>query len=496
MLTARAAVLFATALWAVIAAAVAASAAGLPFVTRNGSTILELGKPFRFSSFNIPNLHYLEDRGSPRTFPTAQEQQDALRSIAQIGGRVTRMYVLSVATTSDTGSYVHIAAGSNGNPPKNAAPLGWVPIPQVNSSSVQLYANEELFVALDHAFANCWRPWHRWEWWGGITQFAQLYGGSMDDFFKKQEIIDGFLSVVRYVLNRKNTVNGLLYKEDGTCFAWETGNELFTSSNGPVPASWTTTVAKYIKSIDSNHLVLDGQYGLHGWDSASIASPYIDIFSNHYYADDYAKSASTDTAFFGARNKAFIIGEFGLASFDKLNSLVSTFDTLVNATGLLIWSLRYHARDGGFYTHSEGSPYSSYHWPGFAASSDGLFPADELKVVAMMHQSALKYTPQTKYLTEPPFPVPVLFNLTKSGSNLQLRWMGSSGAANYTVERSNSSAAGPWTVVSSAALDSKTYGSTLFQDAIPSAAKALWYRVSGVNQYGTSGPSNVISIAL
>ncbi|KAI9360050.1 glycoside hydrolase superfamily [Zopfochytrium polystomum] len=471
-----------------------ATASALPFLTRSGSSVLdEHGKQFRFTSFNVPNLHYLEAKQS-------------IATPQKIGGRVTRTYVISVATKDDNGSYVHVAAGTNGNPPLNSAPLGWKPIPQVTPSSVQLYANEELFVALDQAFAIAGElgvrlilPFiDRWQWWGGVKEFASLYGGSFDDFFRNQEIIDGYLSVVRYILNRRNTVTGIQYKDDGAVFAWETGNELTTSDFKPVPGNWTTAVAKFVKEIDQNHLLLDGQYGLYGWDPISVDSPLVDIFSNHYYdnGQSYAGRAINDTAYFSSKGKAFIIGEFGLASFDKLSGLVSTFETLQNATGCMIWSLRYHARDGGFYTHSEGAPFSSYHWPGFPTTADGTFPPDEQKIVNMMHESAQKLSPRTPYMEERPVPAPYLTLNITSNAYVELRWTGSTGAASYVVERTDSSSYGRWSVLNSTILDNKGYGAALYVDSVNVTGKELLYRVTGVNKHGDSGPSNVAKLTL
>jgi endo-1,4-beta-mannosidase len=59
---------------------------------------------------------------------------------------------------------------------------------------------------------------------------------------------------VSFVLNRRNTYTGTLYKDDKAILAWETGNELYC------PYSWTKQIAAHIKSLDSNHLVWDGFY--------------------------------------------------------------------------------------------------------------------------------------------------------------------------------------------------------------------------------------------
>jgi hypothetical protein len=51
--------------------------------------------------------------------------------------------------------------------------------------------------------------------------------------------------------------------------AWETGNEL------QPPANWTGAIAAFIKSIDSNHLVLDGTYGIN---AEALPLPDVDLY--------------------------------------------------------------------------------------------------------------------------------------------------------------------------------------------------------------------------
>lgn len=80
------------------------------------------------------------------------------------------------------------------------------------------------------------------------------------------------------VLNRTNTVNGRLYKDDDTIFSWELGNELrydlFTSEGGTqntaastdiiAVKNWIIDVSTYIKSQDPNHMVNYGDCA-HTW---------------------------------------------------------------------------------------------------------------------------------------------------------------------------------------------------------------------------------------
>ncbi|MBC8095165.1 MAG: hypothetical protein H7Y43_05085, partial [Akkermansiaceae bacterium] len=86
------------------------------FITAKGDQLFEGKEPYRFMSFNIPNLTYTEDdmrfdQLNPFRLPTVYEIDDALATIKQMGGRVARTYVLSVAKTNDlSGTPRHILA--------------------------------------------------------------------------------------------------------------------------------------------------------------------------------------------------------------------------------------------------------------------------------------------------------------------------------------------------------------------------------------------------
>ena len=85
---------------------VAAPPAADEFVIRQGDQLTLSGRPFRFLSWNIPNLHYIEDdmrfsHQMPFRWPDEFEIRDALESVRQMGGTVVRTYVLSVRKEDD-----------------------------------------------------------------------------------------------------------------------------------------------------------------------------------------------------------------------------------------------------------------------------------------------------------------------------------------------------------------------------------------------------------
>jgi hypothetical protein len=99
--------------------------------------------------------------------------------------------------------------------------------------------------------------------------------------------------------------------------AWETGNELGGWDEKPPPADWTIQMAKKVKSISPNALVMDGTMGgLNGgsrYQYDALNSPFVDMFSNHYYygGSDYDRIKKDTKQIAEYSNKVFILGEFG-----------------------------------------------------------------------------------------------------------------------------------------------------------------------------------------
>jgi endo-1,4-beta-mannosidase len=209
------------------------------FITRAGDRLMEGGKEFRFVSFNVPNLHLVEDNLSfeeknPWRLPDEFEITDTLETIRQLGGKVVRTYVISVRRASDEPE-----------------------IPRHITGPGQY--NEEAFRALDKVLAQAAARGIRviiplvdqWMWWGGIGEYAAFRGKRAQDFWTDPELLEDFKRTISFVINRKNTLTGTLYRDDKAILAWETGNELAN------PYSWSREIAAYIKSLDSNHLVLE-----------------------------------------------------------------------------------------------------------------------------------------------------------------------------------------------------------------------------------------------
>jgi mannan endo-1,4-beta-mannosidase len=148
---------------------------------------------------------------------------------------------------------------------------------------------------------------------GGVPQYLKWLGYADDrtghDLFYSDSRFQAFYkNWASHVLNHTNCYTGVAYKNDPTVLAWELMNE--ASIYGPNEAvvwNWYSMMARYIKSIDTNHLVADGGTGFFnrgtskygGTGSAYkdkedfvktlVSCPGVDIFTFHCYPqyDDY-----------------------------------------------------------------------------------------------------------------------------------------------------------------------------------------------------------------
>jgi mannan endo-1,4-beta-mannosidase len=194
--------------------------------------------------------------------------------------------------------------------------------------------------------------------------------------------------------------------------------------------------------------------------------------------------------------KPLIIDEFGLGSVATVEALMKTIREEQIAGGLL-WGVRGHRRDGGFFYHNEGgTPINSYHWPGFAAGQ----AYDERRLLDLLRVEAFAIRGAVPSPVPPPSPAPVLLALGDG-----LTWRGSTGAATYTVERAER-ADGPWTVLAVGLSDSVVFDvkaledskvadpSLLYVDETAPRGKPYFYRVKGANASGETPYSEPVAL--
>jgi hypothetical protein len=436
------------------------------FIRRDGDALKDGDREFRFLSFNIPNLHYVEDDmrfecSMPFRLPDQFEIDDALGTLAQMGGQVVRTYTLAVKKAGDPADQPRYILGPG-------------------------QFNEEAFAALDRVIAAAHR--HRirlilpfidqWSWWGGTAELAAFRGKKAEEVWTDPQLIQDFKDIVTYVLNRRNTVTGVVYRDDKAILAWETGNELKS------PAAWVSQIAAHIKSLDSNHLVLDGTQREVLLQS-SLDDANIDFVTTHHYEKDPRAMIAhvRQSARMARGKKPYFLGEFGFLTTD---AMCAVMDAAMEEklAGALLWSLRCRSRDGGFYWHHEphgGDHFKAYHWPGFPVSEK----YDERGLMRLVRERAFSI----QGATPPPLPKPAAPKLLSVSEGAQMSWQGSVGAECYDVQRAEASQ-GPWTTVGIGICEAQVQYRPLFADESVRPGGQYFYRVIARNSVGCSEPSN------
>ena len=422
---------------------------------------------YRFMSFNIPNLHMIEDQMpfdeiQAWRLPDTYELRDAFASIQQLGGQVVRTYVITVQRPDDLPQT-----------PKHVLGPGVFNEAAFRSLDTLMALASEYGVRVILPFVD------NWPWMGGRAEYAGFRGLNKDAFWSDPLLIADFKLTIDYLINRVNTVTGLPYREDKALLAWETGNELSSTPE------WVAEIAAYIKQLDSNHLVIDGYHSNLLRDS-SLDDPNIDLVTTHHYERDPSVMVQhiMDNQNRAQGRKPYFIGEFGFISTSGLEAAMNTI-IASGAAGGLTWSLRFHSRDGGFYWHSEGlglGLYKAFHWPGFASGAD----YDETQVFKLIRQKAF----EIRGLPAPPLQAPQTPRLLPIESPVAISWQGSAGAAAYDLERSTS-LQGPWRTLGAKLSDAEDAYRPLFADATTKLQKTYFYRVRARNNAGRSGWSNI-----
>lgn len=464
------------------------------FITARDGKLYEGAKEFRFLSFNIPNLLEIEDNvgftnQNPWRLPDDFEINDALQTLRQLGGTVTRTYVITVRRTNDAPEI-----------PRHVLAPGVFSEPCFQTLDAVLAAAQRAGVRVILPLVD------NWPWMGGRAEYARWRGKAPDDFWTDPQVIADFKQTIQFILTRTNTITGTVYREDPTILAWETGNELAS------PIAWTREIARYLKSLDAKHLVLDG-FNAAVLRPESLEIPEVDLVTTHHYPGNPKPLAELiwANAATARGKKPYFVGEFGFFPTAEMVAAAAAIEQS-GASGGLLWSLRFRNRDGGFYWHSEpegGNVFKAFHWP---ASPMGQ-AYDEAKLMAVVRTRA--YALQAEAAPEAPGPLPPNLSTTSGARAYELHeetapavpvplpprllpfadpaaiaWQGSVGALTYQVERA-AAPAGPWRVVGESVDEAFTQYRPQFADEeVP--AGIWYYQVRARNRAGLSAPSNVM----
>lgn len=465
--------------------------------------------PFRFVGFNVPtflfDVHWPLFTDDEATIQARNwEQEDTIKSLAAFPSPVLRTFVITTQGEFPP-SYKYKDRRKH---------VTW------NAGKIEF--DEILFRDMDRALELANQHGVRlivplvmqnWEGeaikvFGGVVGYEQAFqDGNRHPFYIDHLAKAEFKKMLYYLLNRQNKRTCVLYKDDPAILAWETGNELDED-----PPEWTEEMARAIKCMDPNHLVMDGHYGIRG--ESLDESSAVDIVSNHYYGDHLNAGAVREDRRKSQGRKPFIVGEFGTNQGGDVTRVRDFLNAVVDSgtTGALYWELRSHSSHGGFIINCDSSTDLScaLHWPGFPSGASRYHHPNEKEFLSLIGDasSAIHGFPPggdgRRGVPDPPQLISIdQYFLHDKGYDwgqiprFELRWRGSAGADSYVIERGPTQD-GPWTQLSMDASDNKPDGSILYHDAAfftgPRFGQRYYYRVSaqfirGFGQRDRSTPS-------
>lgn len=172
--------------------------------------------------------------------------------------------------------------------------------------------NEELLKGLDVALDEMSKRGMKavvylndtWRWSGGMSQYLHWSNGqpipnqnedftvfieNITRFYTDDQSQQWFRNYIRVLLNRVNSVNGRLYKDDPTIMAWQLANEPRPGSsresetNQPVFIKWVGETADLIRELGAKQLISTGSEGV--WGCNGSVSTY--VASNEFESIDY-----------------------------------------------------------------------------------------------------------------------------------------------------------------------------------------------------------------
>ncbi len=277
------------------------------FVTVEGTGFRRGGKPYRYVGANIWYGAWL---GAPTAYGNR----------ARLGRELDRLQALGVRN-------LRILGSAELSPLKNSITPGF-------RDKTATY-NEDLLKGLDWTLAEMAKRdmtgviylTNFWEWSGGMMTYLSCVNGgkyiNMNDpahpwpefadwnaaFYTSGQAQAMYRDYIRAVVSRTNSVSGVAYAADPTIMAWQlaneprpAGSEKVAVPNLPAFYRWIDETARYIKTLDPNHLVSTGSEGLKGSIEredvvlAAHKSPSIDYLTTHIWPNNWTWMDAGDLA--------------------------------------------------------------------------------------------------------------------------------------------------------------------------------------------------------
>jgi mannan endo-1,4-beta-mannosidase len=344
------------------------------FVQTDGPRLVVDGKPFRFVGANVAVMYRDDDRA---------RMPETLAQAARIGIKVVRVWASGEGGPND----VRPIADLNDWPRTHSIR----PAPDKWSEAELIFLDQVLVEAARNGLrvqlclANWWRDT------GGVTQYLRWAGiqGADDNkypfginnekamqFYSNETTRRLYREHLEKIATRRNSVNGVLYRDDPAIFGYELMNEAqCLTGRWAERRAWMTEMSAYLKTLDPDHLIAPGEWGYRSaaerreW-LIDHALPNIDICDVHNYPrddlDSFVDSPKTLGEFIDNRvaaafsiKKPLVLGEFGMSAdgykgFTQVDWYRAYFEHAVRAgaSGAMFWILTPDPQRGYGVTYS------------------------------------------------------------------------------------------------------------------------------------------------
>jgi mannan endo-1,4-beta-mannosidase len=299
-----------------------------PFVVRSGAHLMLDDKPFRFGGANVEWLgvsDYGPASATPPRYATHAEVDAALTTAQQLGARVVRSQTLA----DSVGCAVCIEPTLHSFNATAFAHVDYA-IAAARKRGLKLIAT---IIGDDAAAGGSGCVYLGWRGY----QIPNCSLVNMAPFFTDPQVLADVDEHIAAVLNHVNVYTHVAYKNDPTILGWDLMN------GGGSPPDWTKTIADYVRSIDTHHLILS--------DASNAGLKNVDACVSFIYPHwkqgmDFAQPRIDACA--GAR-KPYIAYEYGwdrtnwptLASFRRF---LATLASNREVAGDAFWALELRSR--------------------------------------------------------------------------------------------------------------------------------------------------------
>jgi mannan endo-1,4-beta-mannosidase len=415
------------------------------FVQRAGTHLQLDGTPFRYSG---PNIEWLglegygpHDAIGPR-YPSHFEIDDAFATAAEMGGKVVRGQTLG-----DTVGCPLCIEPELGRFNESAFQAADYAIASAGKMGIRL------IIPLIGDCATCSG--------GGIGQYLAWAGKrNPQDFFVDPAVISAYERHVDFVLNHRNAITGIRYRDDPTIMAWENCNmcgflAVFAHGDPAGVAAWSEMVGQHIKTIDKRHLYLDTT-GIFRIYPNVLDNPSSDIVTFEEYphwdkllsgaTHTTATTLSQDAAAVTSQGKVFIVNEFGWDSTNwatraDLQTLLDTIQKDANISGDGFWALQAHLDNFGFQPIPADTRNADFAGTGESGEWWALYYPG-MKTLAMTAEDMAARAQQLRThaynmagIVVPSHAIPPAPVITSTVLGGLIAWRGSAGAVRYSIER-------------------------------------------------------------